>query len=99
MAREMTAGERAADDMYTRLISVMRLPEHEHHAKARLELFYQVVRQEALREAVECIKQREQYYEKKEAESEGAMRMTRGLQRNEASGCIDAIDRLASEGG
>lgn len=49
-ADDLTA-ERAATDMYNRLFSVMRLPEHEHHAKARLKLFYQVTRQEALREA------------------------------------------------
>lgn len=45
--------ERAATDMYNRLFSVMRLPEHEQHAKARLKLFYQVTRQDALREAAE----------------------------------------------
>ena len=51
---DLTA-ERAATDMYNRLFSVMRLPEHEQHAKARLKLFYHVTRQEALREARQTI--------------------------------------------
>ena len=55
-------------------------------------------RQEALRELRKRLEKREQFYTEQEAQSEGQMRLTRGLQRNEASGCIAELDRLASEG-
>lgn len=77
---DLTA-DRAATDMYNRLFSVMRLPEHEHHAKARLKLFYRVTRQEALREAARVA------HETNEEEP------------FQTYVILEALDRLASEGG
>ena len=83
--------ERAATDMYNRLFSVMRLPEHEQHAKARLKLFYQVTRQDALREARETVLA-EVLEDIPNNEADEAYNMAIGH-------AAHALDRLASEGG
>ena len=87
---DLTA-ERAATDMYNRLFSVMRLPEHEQHAKARLKLFYQVTRQDALREARETVLA-EVLEDIPNNEADEAYNMAIGH-------AAHALDRLASEGG
>jgi len=86
-ADDLTA-ERAATDMYNRLFSVMRLPEHEHHAKARLKLFYQVTRQEALREAARVCSE---WYKIDRTDIHTVAEMAEVL--------ATTLDRLASEGG
>ena len=49
----------------------------------------------AFKESIEKLREREKFYTEQEAISEGQMRLTRGLQRNESSGCIHELEQLA----
>ena len=49
----------------------------------------------AFKESIEKLREREKFYSEQEAISEGQMRLTRGLQRNESSGCIHELEQLA----
>lgn len=104
---DLTA-ERAAIDMYNRLFSVMRLPEHEQHAKARLKLFYQVTRQEALREPIQWLKEFIEWnacYEQSgtyQCNQCGRKAIPGQSNHDEDCDIVTAralLDRLASEGG
>lgn len=52
-------------------------------------------RVEAFKQGIEKLREREKFYTEQEAISEGQMRLTRGLQRNESSGCIHELEKLA----
>lgn len=56
---------------------------------------YQQGRVAAFKQSIEKLREREQFYTEQEAISEGQMRMTRGLQRNESSCCIHELEKLA----
>ena len=49
----------------------------------------------AFKQGIEKLREREKFYTEQEAISEGQMRLTRGLQRNESSGCIHELEQLA----
>ena len=56
----------------------------------------QQARRDALAEAVGVCNERAAFYEAEESKAgdDNQYRLTRGLQRNEANGCADALDRL-----
>lgn len=58
--------------------------------------FYQQARREALEEVAKVCNERAAFYEAEEAKAgdDQKYRLTRGIQRNEASCCAHAIDRL-----
>ena len=49
----------------------------------------------AFKQGIEKLREREKFYTEQEAISEGQMRLTRGLQRNESSCCIHELEKLA----
>ena len=52
-------------------------------------------RLEGIKQGIEKLREREKFYTEQEAISEGQMRLTRGLQRNESSCCIHELEKLA----
>ena len=48
-----------------------------------------------LKQGIEKLREREKFYTEQEAISEGQMRLTRGLQRNESSCCIHELEKPA----
>ena len=52
-------------------------------------------RVEGIKQGIEKLREREKFYTEQEAISEGQMRLTRGLQRNESSCCIHELEKLA----
>ena len=58
---------------------------------------YKQGRVEGIKQGIEKLREREKFYTEQEAISEGRMRMTRGLQRNEASCCAHELERLIEQ--
>lgn len=56
---------------------------------------YQRGRVEGIQQGIDKLREREKFYTEQEAISQGQMRLTRGLQRNESSGCIRELEKLA----
>ena len=56
---------------------------------------YQQGRVAGIKQGIEKLREREKFYTEQEAISEGQMRLTRGLQRNESSCCIHELEKLA----
>ena len=56
---------------------------------------YQQGRVAGIKQGIEKLREREKFYTEQEAISEGQMRLARGLQRNESSGCIHELEQLA----
>ena len=65
--------------------------------KRHLDADRQQGRVAAFKESIEKLREREKFYTEQEAISEGQMRLTRGLQRNESSGCIHELEKLAQQ--
>ena len=58
---------------------------------------YRQGRVAGIKQGIEKLREREKFYTEQEAISEGQMRLTRGLQRNESSGCIHELEKLAQQ--
>ena len=64
---------------------------------AALKASYRQGRVAGIKQGIEKLREREKFYTEQEAISEGRMRMTRGLQRNEASCCAHELERLIAQ--